>query len=243
MSSGEEVVRRAEPARRAGLLVEAGGGYEFSNDLIREVLYDTTAKPLRTVRHERLAHLLADRPEAAAVHASAAGDPALAARYRIEAAVRAATSFANREAEELLTTALADCESVDDDRLVAEALLARGRSRLALGHYAQASDDFEQAERIARSDGFADIEGAALAERAWAAYHARHMREAEQLAERAVTHSHAGPRATILAGRVRNTRGDLDEAIELLGAGRRGRSRAARSCARAELPGHRARPR
>ena len=72
--AGEEVVRRAEAARRAGILIEAGGGYEFSNDLIRDVLYETTPRPLRVLRHRSLATLLSQQPEAAAKHAAAAGD-------------------------------------------------------------------------------------------------------------------------------------------------------------------------
>src|SRR5439155_9367422 len=43
----EEVARRAERALRAHLVVEAGPGYEFANELIQEVLYQTTPMPTR----------------------------------------------------------------------------------------------------------------------------------------------------------------------------------------------------
>ncbi|MGH9185041.1 MAG: AAA family ATPase, partial [Acidimicrobiales bacterium] len=56
--TGEEAVRRAETALRVGLLAEAGAGYEFANDVIRKVLYDTTPAPTRVMRHRRLAVLL-----------------------------------------------------------------------------------------------------------------------------------------------------------------------------------------
>jgi hypothetical protein len=45
--SPERSSSEREPARQAGILAESGDGYEFSNDLIREILYDTTPKPLR----------------------------------------------------------------------------------------------------------------------------------------------------------------------------------------------------
>jgi predicted ATPase len=56
--SGEQAVHRAETALRVGLLAETGAGYEFANDVIRSVLYQTTPGPTRMVRHRRLAALL-----------------------------------------------------------------------------------------------------------------------------------------------------------------------------------------
>jgi DNA-binding SARP family transcriptional activator len=214
--SGEEVVRRAEPARRAGLLVEAGGGYEFSNDLVRDVLYDTTPRPLRIIRHRRLAWLLADQPEAAANHAAVAGDSRLAVTQWLAAADRAAASFANREADQLLTLALETCEALNDDRVTAMVRLARGRARLALGHYHSASEDLLEAEQLAHALGAGDIEATALTERGWAAYHAREIPLAEGLADRAVANPLAGARAAILVGRVRNARGNLDGSVTML---------------------------
>jgi predicted ATPase len=53
----EVVADRAARARQAGLLIEDGPGYGFANDLIRDVLYDTTPQPTRAVRHRRLVGL------------------------------------------------------------------------------------------------------------------------------------------------------------------------------------------
>jgi DNA-binding SARP family transcriptional activator len=214
--SPEAVIQRTEPARRAGIVIEAGDGYEFSNDLIREILYDTTPKPLRVVRHRRLVALLDDQPEAAARHAAAAGDARLAVTHWCAAAERAANAFANREADQLLTAALEAATSLEDERTTATILLARGRSRLALGQYTAASDDLLQAEQLGHFVGADELETTALTERAWAAFHARDIVRAKALAEEAIGRAGAGPRASILVGRVRNARGDLHGSITLL---------------------------
>jgi DNA-binding SARP family transcriptional activator len=214
----ETVVERAEPARRAGMLVEAGDGYEFSNDLIREILYETTPKPLRVVRHRRLVGLLADHPEAAAKHADAAGDAVLAVTHYQAAADRASEAFANREAEQLLTQALEVSAGLGDDHVRAGLLLRRGRARLALGHYAAAAHDLSAAEDLAHAVGATAIEERALTERGWAAFHARNIDLATELAERAIAVPEPDVRASILLGRVRNARGDLGASIGLLRA-------------------------
>ena len=71
--SSEEAVRRAETAHKAGLLSDAGTGFEFANDMIRTVLYETTPAPTRVTRHRRLAVVSADQPGAAAEHANHIG--------------------------------------------------------------------------------------------------------------------------------------------------------------------------
>jgi len=125
-----EVAARAERALAARLLVEdeAGTGYELANDLVREVLYQTSPRPTRVTRHRRLAGMLADRPEAAAGHA-AAGDWSAAATAWMAAAARAAAgSYANRDAERLLDRAVDAAAKAGDPALEARALLDRGRS-------------------------------------------------------------------------------------------------------------------
>ena len=57
----------------------AGRAYEFANDLVQEVLYDSTPQPTRLAHHLRAADVLADNPEAVARHAQAAGDDRRAA--------------------------------------------------------------------------------------------------------------------------------------------------------------------
>jgi tetratricopeptide (TPR) repeat protein len=163
-----------------------------------------------------LAALLAEQPEAAASQAAAAGDTRLAVTHWIAAADRAVKVFANREAEQLLSLALDAGQMLDDEHIVAEVRLSLGRARLSLGRYAAAAEDLVEAERLAGAIGARDIEATALTERGWAAYHAREIPRAEELAERAVKNPLAGPRAAILVGRVRGARGNLDGSVTML---------------------------
>ena len=148
----EVAAARAEQALAARLLVEddTGAGYRFANDLVREVLYATSPRPTRVSRHRRLAGMLADRPEAAAGHAAAAGDWPAAATAWMAAAANAAGSYANRDAEGLLGQAVAAAERAGDPSLEASARLDRGRVLVALGDYPGAFADQERALELAR---------------------------------------------------------------------------------------------
>jgi tetratricopeptide (TPR) repeat protein len=214
--SPEDAARWADRARRAGVLVESGTGYEFANELIRETLYQAIPAPSRLLRHRRLSALLADRPEAAAGHAAAAGDWAVAAARGLEAGNRALAAFANREAEQIFTSALSACALLDDPSLTANAQLGRGRARVARGNYTAAIEDFAAAQQLARIAGLPAIEAAALVDLGWCTYYARDLSRANELAARAAAHPAAGPRAEVLVGRMRNTTGDLSGAIAVL---------------------------
>jgi DNA-binding SARP family transcriptional activator len=213
--TADEVARRADRACRARLLVEAAGRYEFANELVRSALYETTPAPIRVVRHRRLATRAATRPEAAAAHAAAAGDWELAVANWVAAAQQASATLANREAEALLTRALDASALIDTPALVARAQFDRGRARLALGRYADATTDLAAAQQLARATGDVELEAAAVEQLGWAAYHARDTRVVA-LAERAAAHPAARPGARVLWGRVRNLTGDLPSAIDAL---------------------------
>jgi DNA-binding SARP family transcriptional activator len=214
--SGAEAVRRAETALRVGLLAEAGAGYEFANDVIRKVLYDTTPAPTRAVRHRRLATLLRGRPEAAAEHAAAAGEWETAVDAWLEAASALLGAFANREVEGLMTRGLDACALLGDPSRTARVQLLRGRARVALARYDDAAQDLAAVQALARATGDSSLEATAIEELGWCAYYARQIDRASELAERALRHPGAGPRAQILAGRLRDFRGDLAGAIETL---------------------------
>ncbi len=157
----EEITARADRALRARLLVEADALYGFANDLIREVIYQTTPMPARVSRHRRAAELVADRPEAAAEHALASGDLAAAARGFLAAGELAARRYANRDASDLLDRAM-DAVIVTDDRaLEAGVRLARGRVRESLRDLDGAFEDFSEANRLASENGQAQVELAA----------------------------------------------------------------------------------
>jgi tetratricopeptide (TPR) repeat protein len=214
----EEAAARAERALAARLLVEAetGAAYELANDLVREVLYDSLPRPTRVARHRRLATLLADRPEAAAGHAAAAGDLPTAAEAWMAAAARAARFYANRDAERLLGEAVAAAVRALDAGLEVRARLERGRVRTALGEYQGAIADQERALRLAAEAGDHRWEALALEQLGWTAFYARDSRaasevtpRARELAERAATAPGAAPSALLLAGRIRHAEGDL----------------------------------
>jgi DNA-binding SARP family transcriptional activator len=223
----EEAATRAEQAMAARLLVEGdtGAGYRFANDLVREVLYQTSPRPTRVTRHRRLAAMLADRPEAAAGHAAAAGDWAAAARAWIAAAAAAAGSYANRDAERLLGQAVDAATRAGDPALEAGARLERGRVLVALGDYPAAFADQEQALRLATEHGQDELEAAALEQLGWTAYYGRDHQaaselspQARELAERAVAARRARPTALLLAARMRHAEGDLAGAREAFDA-------------------------
>jgi tetratricopeptide (TPR) repeat protein len=179
---------------------EAGAGYRFANDLVREVLYRTSPRPTRVTRHRRLAAMLADRPEAA-------------------------RSYANRDAERLLDQAVAAATEAGDPALEAAARLDRGRALVALGDYPAAFADQEQALRLATAHGLDRLEAAALEQLGWTAYYSRDHQaaseltpQARELAERAVAAPRAAPTALLLAARMRHAEGDLAGAREAFDA-------------------------
>ncbi len=157
-----ETVRRCERAVRARLLVEHGERFAFPNELVQQIVYETTPRPIQIARHRRATELLADNPEAVANHANAADDHPLALSAFLEAASRAAQRYANRDAEELLGHAVASAEASDDPEGVAHARLDRAIVREALTDYAGALADLEAARELARTSGRADLEAHAL---------------------------------------------------------------------------------
>jgi tetratricopeptide (TPR) repeat protein/energy-coupling factor transporter ATP-binding protein EcfA2 len=214
----EVAAARAERALAARLLVEdeAGTGYELTNDLVREVLYETSPRPTRVTRHRRLAGMLADRPEAAAGHAAAAGDWAAAATAWMAAAANAAGWYANRDAERLLDRAVDAAARAGAPALEAGARLDRGRVLVALGGYQAATADQERALELAVGHGLEELEAAALEQLGWTAYYHRDSQaaselrpQAQELAERAVAARRARPTALLLAARMRHAEGDL----------------------------------
>jgi len=72
------------------------------------------------------------------------------------------------------------------------------------------------AQALARANGDLVVEAAAIEELGWCAYHAREIARWSEFAERAVRHPAAGPGAGALVGRLRNAKGDLAGAAEVL---------------------------
>jgi DNA-binding SARP family transcriptional activator/tetratricopeptide (TPR) repeat protein len=211
----EDCAARAARALRAGLLVARGDSFRFPNDIVRTVAYDAVPEPIRVSRHRRAARLADARPETAARHLSAAHDWVEAARAWQLAAHAAHLTFANDEAERLLTDALGAAGRSGDRALIAVVRLRRGEIRTELGRHDEARDDHEHALALARELDDEELEARVLEQLGWTALYARDVlgavdlaERATQLAESAAAAKGALPSATLLLGRVRHWDGD-----------------------------------
>ena len=158
------VLELCELALEARLLVVSGRDYEFANDLIREVMYATTAEPARLALHRRAADLLTGQPESLARHVAAAGDWPRAARAWLLAAEDAMRQFAASDASALATQALDAAQRGDSAEVAARALVVRGRAREASGAHDAALSDLTQGASAARAAGDPRLEMLAMRE-------------------------------------------------------------------------------
>ncbi len=155
-----DAARRCEELVRRGLLVRSATSYEFTNDLFQEVVHRALPPAVSRALHRAAADLVADRPEAMAVHAAAAGDEVRAARGWLLAGEQALARAAVDDAGRLLQQALDVAAAPDDVR--ARALLARSSVREARTAYDAAMDDVRAALAIARTTGDQRLEMSAL---------------------------------------------------------------------------------
>jgi predicted ATPase len=102
----QQTAGHCEAALSAELLSPADDGYQFTHDMVRDVLYATTPAPARLVHHARAAELLDHRPEAMAAHAAAVDDWPRAALGWLLAGEEAARHLAVADARALLTKAV-----------------------------------------------------------------------------------------------------------------------------------------
>jgi DNA-binding SARP family transcriptional activator len=155
---------RCEHAAASRLLVVADRTYEFANDLLREILYDTTPTPTRLAYHRRAADLLTDYPESVAAHAAAANEwPRAAQAYQL-AGQRAAARYATSDAEALFGRALRAAERAGQLDLVGRAYVARARMRARVASYRLAWADAKAGVVAARQAGDLRLEMKALQE-------------------------------------------------------------------------------
>ncbi len=148
-----EAVRLCEEAAAARMLVAAGAGYEFTNDLLHEVLYSSTPEPTRIAHHRRAIELLADRPESLARHAELLGDRRRAASAWLAAGEQAARRFATADAASLLDRAVSAVADLDEPALAGRVHLARSLVREVLARYPDAVDDVRVAGEAFRAAG------------------------------------------------------------------------------------------
>ena len=149
----DDAARRCEQALSARLLTVSGRAYEFANDLIREVLYESTPAPTRLTWHRRAADLAGDNHEVMAGHAEAAGETSRAARAWLLAAEEAFAQVAASDAEALASHA-ADCATATgSSEVLGRSLLVRARALEVREAYAEALADLRSAAEVARGAG------------------------------------------------------------------------------------------
>lgn len=156
--------RRCAQALRSRLLVAAERDYEFANDLVREVVYESTPGPARLAYHRQAADLLTSYPESVARHAAAAEDWPRAARAFLLAGEQAARRYAAADADALLTRGLEVARRIGDSEVLGRIYVARGRVRSTLGSYRSARGDLQAAAAAARQSGDARLKMIALRE-------------------------------------------------------------------------------
>ena len=156
--SEDEAVDALEDALRRGIVREAPAGYDFSHGALRDLVYEATSLTRRRLLHRRAAEAYRldlarsgredlGRLVLVAMHERAAGREAEAAEASVAAGRRAAAVFANHEAIEHLSAALA-LGHPDTVELHAEI----GRLRTRLGDYNGAIAALEAAAAVAGAD-------------------------------------------------------------------------------------------
>ncbi len=111
--SDEETVGALEELVTHGVVREGDGGYDFSHQKLRELVYERTALARRQLLHGRVAAALSgprpggERAALVAQHLRLAGDQAGAAEHYRLAAEHAASLYAHADALEHLQSALA----------------------------------------------------------------------------------------------------------------------------------------
>ena len=198
--------------------------FTFRHALTQEAAYRSILVKRRREYHRRVAEaletLFSDRLEdhagLLAHHFDAAGDSRARRYYRL-AGKKAAQIYASSEALAYYSRALEIRESAASEEKLS-ILEARGEIYFSLGHFEQASADFEAALGLARSTGRAGDENRMLANLAWLRWSSGRSGEGLELAREAEARSLASGdpaqalRASIIVGTALQNIGDLSGA-------------------------------
>ncbi|MEP6761149.1 MAG: AAA family ATPase [Sporichthyaceae bacterium] len=149
----EDAAERCEQALTARLLTVSGREYEFANDLVREILYESTPPPTRLAWHRRAADLAGENYEAMAQHALAAGETSRAAQALLLAAEAALANFATSDAEAFASRAAESATATGSTHVLGRSLLVRARAREAREAYAESLADLHTAAETAHEAG------------------------------------------------------------------------------------------
>ncbi len=164
-----EVLSGLEAAERSGLISRTGavGEYEFSHDLIAEVLYRGLSAGARARLHRRVGEVLEQHPHGELGtnelshhfhHALPEGQHEKAFRYALEAASRATDLLAHQETATHLQRAVRalDFHPEPDPSQKCDLLSAQAWALAKAGLYEQARPIVERAADIARQRGLTD---------------------------------------------------------------------------------------
>jgi tetratricopeptide (TPR) repeat protein len=139
------------------LVVTAAGGYQFSHDLMREVVEQDMGPAYCTTLHRRMAEALERLPPQQQVvaelawHFTVAGEAVRALPYLLQAGDHAVMIYANAEAEHHYRMALELAQQVDDQTGVAETRMRLAQLFLGLARHDEALTQVEQAAAIYRA--------------------------------------------------------------------------------------------
>jgi DNA-binding SARP family transcriptional activator/tetratricopeptide (TPR) repeat protein len=201
-----------EKAAAAGLLQPRGATLAFRHELVREAIEAATSAPRLAAIHKSAVSYMTSRtafdPLALARHARLAGDPQSAAPALVTAAGRAFERFESGTAEELLDESL----RLQDG---ASGRLLRARVRLARLDLDAALEDASRAVELHSGVEAFELVG-------WIAYYKRDFEMALRYADEGIERA-SEPQllasCLALSGRIRHTRGQLQEAERLLSKG------------------------
>jgi DNA-binding SARP family transcriptional activator/tetratricopeptide (TPR) repeat protein len=204
-----QVLDDLDVALRLRLLEPRDMTLAFAHDVVREVVERTTSPVRAAALHAAAVGALSRRqhvePLVLARHARLAGDVAVAAAALVQAADVASARHDLESALTLLDDAVSLLDGVDGR-------LLRARLRLAAMQHAAAREDALRALELGGGAAALEVAG-------WVSYYVRDYEAARRFADEGVARS-SDPalRASCLAlaGRIRHTCGELDEASERL---------------------------
>ena len=186
-----EAADRLEECLAAGMLTPESGGVAFRHELARLAVEESLPPNAKLALHRKALAALASRSEGApdvarlAHHAEAADDAEAVLRFAPEAAVRAASVGAHREAAAQYARALRFAEGLPPEAR-AELLDRRARECSAIGQFTEAIDVYRQALECHRQVGDVRKEGDSLRALSWPLWVIGRVDEAEDAARRAV---------------------------------------------------------
>jgi tetratricopeptide (TPR) repeat protein len=153
-----------EAACRAGLLAEDDEAYQFTHDVIREVIEHDVGLAQRAALHRRVAEVLEQQPgelpvELLAFHYSRSEEQAKALLYMEQAGDRAATHHAHAAAQDNYEKAMDRLNQLGRIEGVARICGKLGVVLKTMGRYDQALQVLERAVAIHRTAGDLEAEG------------------------------------------------------------------------------------